>query len=172
MLEIGFGMGEATAEIAAKHPDLNYLAVEVFKPGVGSLLRRIDEGRLQNIRIINHDAIEVLQHMIPDESLAGIHIFFPDPWPKKRHHKRRLIQPAIVSLLTDKLEIGGYVHVCTDWQDYAEHILCVLAEEPRLKNTAADFVPRPAWRPMTKFERQGLRVQHPVWDLHFERGQD
>ncbi len=167
VMEIGFGMGEATAEIAAQHPEIDYLAVDVFKPGVGSLLRRIQERNLTNVRVMHWDAVEVLQHMIPDDSLHGIHIFFPDPWPKKRHHKRRLIQPPFVRLMAQKLAPGGYVHICTDWQDYAEQILEVLEAEPLLRNSAEGFAPRPEWRPLTKFEQQGLRDHRGVWDVHF-----
>jgi len=169
VLEIGFGTGHATAEIAAAHPEIDYLAVEVFKPGIGSLLKRIQENALHNVRIVHGDAIAVLQQMIPDASLAAVHIFFPDPWPKKRHHKRRLIQPDVVALLCDKLQSGGYLHTCTDWQDYAEHMLQVLEAEQRLRNAFSVFAPRPEWRPMTKFERQGLANRRPVWDLHFIR---
>jgi len=167
VLEIGSGMGEATAEFAENHPEINYLAVEVFKAGVGSLLRRIEERQLANIRLIHHDAVEVLQTMIPDESLCGIHIFFPDPWPKKRHHKRRLIQPSFAQLAAQKLQRGGYIHICTDWEDYAEHILNVLDGEPALKNVADGFIPRPPWRPITKFERQGLQEGRQIRDIHF-----
>ncbi len=169
ILEIGFGMGDATMEIAAQHPQMDYLAVEVYKPGVGSLLRKIQNKQLTNVRIIHHDAIEVLEHMIENGSLAGVHIFFPDPWPKKRHHKRRIIQPRFIQLVTDKLSPGGYIHICTDWQDYAEHILSVLQQEPRLQNSARGFAPRPAWRPLTKYEQHGLRKDHPVREVHFVR---
>ena len=169
VLEIGSGMGEATAEIAAQHPEIDYLAVEVFKAGVGSLLRRIEEKQLKNLRIIHHDAVEVLQTMIPDASLFGIHIFFPDPWPKKRHHKRRLIQPPFVQLLSQKLKPGGYIHLCTDWEDYAEHMLSVLQNEPTLKNVASDYISRPEWRPLTRFEQQGIQEGRRIRDLHFVR---
>lgn len=169
ILEIGFGMGEATAEIAEHHPEIDYLGVEVYAPGVGHLLRLIREKNLTNIRVIHHDAVEVLERMIPEQSLAGIHIFFPDPWPKRRHHKRRLIQPPFVRLATGKLQIGGYIHVATDWPDYAEQILNVLTEEPRLENVANGFAPRPPWRPLTKFEQRGLAEAHRVWDVIFKR---
>ncbi len=169
ILEIGFGMGETTARIAAAHPENDYLAIEVHSPGVGSLLKQIDELGLANVRIMQHDAVEVLKRMIPDASLDGVHIFFPDPWPKKRHHKRRLIQAPLVALLCDKLKPGGYFHAATDWQEYAEHILAVLAAEPRLVNSAEGYAPRPGYRPLTKFEQRGLRLGHGVWDLVFRR---
>ncbi len=169
ILEIGFGMGETTAAIAEAHPQNDYLAIEVHTPGVGSLLKLIGEKRLSNIRIIQHDAVEVLQHMIADGTLDGVHIFFPDPWHKARHKKRRLIQPPLVAMLAQKLKPGAYLHVATDWQDYAEQVLEVLSAAPRLKNTARDYAPRPAHRPLTKFEQRGLRLGHGVWDLLFER---
>ena len=169
ILEIGFGMGESTAAIAAAHPGIDYLGVEVHAPGVGSLLKQIDERALGNLRIVRHDAVEVLTHMIAPESLSGIHVFFPDPWPKKRHHKRRLIQPPLAALLVQKLQPGGYLHVATDWHEYAEHILAVLRATSTLVNTAADYAPRPAYRPLTKFEQRGLKLGHGVWDVIFVR---
>ncbi len=169
VLEIGFGMGDSTATIAASRPDTDYLGVEVHAPGVGALLKRIGEGRLSNLRIIQHDAVEVLDHMIADASLDGIHIFFPDPWPKKKHHKRRLIQPALVAKLTTKLKPGGYLHLATDWEHYAVQMLDVLTGAPGLVNTAPDYAPRPDYRPLTKFEKRGLRLGHGVWDLIFTR---
>ncbi|MGD9787157.1 MAG: tRNA (guanosine(46)-N7)-methyltransferase TrmB [Sulfuricellaceae bacterium] len=169
ILEIGFGMGETTARIAAAHPENDYLAIEVHSPGVGSLLKQVDELGLANVRIMQHDAVEVLKRMIPDASLDGVHIFFPDPWPKKRHHKRRLIQAPLVALLCDKLKPGGYFHAATDWQEYAEHILAVLAAESRLVNSVEGYAPRPDYRPLTKFEQRGLRLGHGVWDLVFRR---
>jgi tRNA (guanine-N7-)-methyltransferase len=169
ILEIGFGMGETTAEIAAAHPKNDYLAIEVHTPGVGSLLKQIDERSLGNVRIVQHDALEVLEHMIPPASFDGVHVFFPDPWPKKRHHKRRLLQPPFVSLLASRLKPGGYVHVATDWQEYAQQILEVLSAEPTLENTAPDYAPRPGYRPLTKFEQRGLKLGHGVWDLVFTR---
>ena len=167
--EIGFGMGETTARIAAAHPGNDYLAIEVHSPGVGSLLKQIGELGLKNVRIAQHDAVEVLRDRVAPESLAGIHVFFPDPWPKKRHHKRRLIQPAFAELAASRLARGGRLHVATDWQEYAEHVLQVLCATPGLRNTAADFAPRPESRPETKFERRGLKLGHGVWDLVFER---
>ncbi len=169
ILEIGFGMGETTAAIAQAHPQNDYLAIEVHTPGVGSLLKQIGEMNLSNVRIIQHDAVEVLTHMIPDQSLNGAHIFFPDPWHKARHKKRRLIQPPLVALLTQKLKPGGYLHVATDWQDYAEQVLAVLSAEPLLQNTAEGYAERPAYRPLTKFEQRGLRLGHGVWDMLFRR---
>ena len=169
VVEIGFGMGETTAAIAAAQPDRDYLAIEVHSPGVGSLLKQIEAQALTNIRIVQHDAAEVLRDMVPPASVDGIHIFFPDPWPKKRHHKRRLLQPAFARLLAARLKPGGYLHVATDWQDYAEQALDVLGAIPGLRNTAERFAPRPASRPLTKFERRGRNLGHGVWDLLFER---
>lgn len=169
ILEIGFGMGEGLAEIAASHPENDYLGVEVHTPGVGALLKQLGERGLTNVRVIQHDAVEVLSLMLGPASLAGVHIFFPDPWHKKRHHKRRLIQPPLVSLLASRLQPGGYIHLATDWQDYAEQMLVVLGAEPLLANTAADYAPRPETRPLTKFEQRGLRLGHGVWDLVFRR---
>ena len=170
ILEIGFGMGETTARIAQAHPENDYLGIEVHTPGVGSLLKRIDEDGLSNLRLIQHDAVEVLEHMIAPATLAGAHIFFPDPWPKKRHHKRRLIQPGFVALLASRLAPGAYLHAATDWQEYAEHILAVLSAEPRLANTATDYALRPDYRPLTKFEQRGIKLGHGVWDMVFRRG--
>ncbi len=166
-LEIGFGMGESTAQIAAGHAHNDYIGVEVHTPGVGGLLRLIEAQRLTNIRIIQHDAVEVVTHMIAPASLAGIHVFFPDPWPKKRHHKRRLLQPAFVHLLASRLHAHGYLHVATDWEEYATQILQVLAAEPLLVNSATGFAPRPDYRPLTKFEARGLKLGHGVWDIVF-----
>ncbi len=169
ILEIGFGMGDATAKIAQALPDCDFLAVEVHTPGVGSLLKLIEELALTNIRIVQHDAVEVLQHMLPDASLDGVHIFFPDPWHKKRHHKRRLIQAEFVKLLCQKLKPDAYIHVATDWQEYAEWVLEVLNAEQQLKNTAQDYAEKPGYRPLTKFENRGLKLGHGVWDLVFLR---
>ena len=169
ILEIGFGMGESTATIAAAHPDLDYLAIEVHTPGVGGLLKQIGEKQLSNIRIIQHDAVEVLRDMLDNHALDGAHIFFPDPWHKSRHNKRRLIQAPFVALLVKKLKPGAYLHVATDWQDYAEQVLAVLSAEPLLQNTAENYAPRPDYRPLTKFEQRGLKLGHGVWDLVFRR---
>lgn len=171
ILEIGFGMGESTAKIAQTLPDCDFVAVEVHTPGVGSLLKLIEECSIQNIRIIQHDVVEVLQQMIADNSLDGVHIFFPDPWHKKRHHKRRLIQAEFLKLLCNKMKVGAYIHVATDWQEYAEWVLEVLKAEPQLQNTATDFTQgyaeKPSYRPLTKFENRGIKLGHGVWDLVF-----
>ena len=169
ILEIGFGMGDATASIAQAQPDADFIGIEVHTPGVGALLKRIGELDLRNLRLIQHDAVEVLEHMIAPDSLAGVHIFFPDPWHKKRHHKRRLIQPAFVHRLANRIAPGGYLHCATDWQPYAEQMLEVLSAEPSLRNTADGYAPRPDYRPLTKFESRGLRLGHGVWDLVFSR---
>ena len=169
ILEIGFGMGETTARIAASHPGNDYLGIEVHAPGVGSLLQRIAAPGLSNVRIIQHDAVEVLESMIAPACLDGVHVFFPDPWPKKRHHKRRLIQPPFVALLASRMKQGAYVHVATDWENYAQQILEVLSVEPRLANTADGYAPRPGQRPLTKFEDRGLKLGHSVWDVVFRR---
>ena len=169
VLEIGFGMGETTANIAAAHPEVDYLGIEVHTPGVGSLLKEIRERGLTNLRIIQHDAVEVLQCMIAPAALDGVHIFFPDPWPKKRHHKRRLIQPSLVRLLAERMKPGACLHVATDWEEYAAHILATLSAEPLLRNTAESYAPRPEYRPQTKFERRGLNLGHEVWDIVFKR---
>ena len=169
ILEIGFGMGDATAHIAAVRPEHDFIGCEVHEPGVGALLKRIGEQGLSNLRIVQHDAVEVLAHMIPPASLAGVHIFFPDPWHKKRHHKRRLIQPPFVARLVSRLAPGGYLHCATDWQPYAEQMLEVLSAEPELQNTAENYAPKPGYRPLTKFENRGLKLGHGVWDLVFTR---
>jgi tRNA (guanine-N7-)-methyltransferase len=169
ILEIGFGMGETSAEIAEANPQNDYLGVEVHTPGVGSLCKLVAEKGLANERIVQHDAVEVLRDMIPENSLDGAHIFFPDPWPKARHHKRRLIQPALVALLASRLKPGGYLHCATDWENYAEQMLAVLAAESALGNTAKAYAPRPEYRPLTKFEQRGLRLGHGVWDLVFRK---
>ncbi len=169
ILEIGFGMGETTAAIAAAHPDTDYLGIEVHTPGVGALLKLLATNALTNVRIIQYDALDVLQHMIAPGSLDGIHVFFPDPWPKKRHHKRRLIQAPLVTLLAEKLKPGGYLHAATDWREYAEQILAVCAATPALHNTVANYAQRPTYRPQTKFETRGLKLGHGVWDIIFKR---
>ena len=167
VLEIGFGMGETTAAIAAAHPHVNFLGVEMHLPGVGALLRRIDAQGVANVRVVRRDAVEVVEHLLPLASLAGIHVYFPDPWPKKRHHKRRLLQPPFVHALARRLAPGGYLHVATDWQPYAEEILATLSAEPLLANSAEGFAPRPVWRPLTNFEQRGLARGHAVFDLLF-----
>jgi len=171
ILEIGFGMGETTAAIAALQPEHDFLAIDVHAPGVGSLLRLIDRAQLTNVRIITHDAVDVVERMIVPGTLAGVHVFFPDPWPKKRHHKRRLLQPAFVHALAERIAPGGYLHAATDWEDYAMEMLATLKQETLLANAAKDFAPRPGYRPLTKFERRGLARGHGVWDLIFRRCQ-
>jgi tRNA (guanine-N7-)-methyltransferase len=168
-LEIGFGMGETTVSIAQMHLQNDYLAIDVHTPGVGSLLKQIGETGLSNLRIIQHDAVEVLKCMLTPECLDGTHIFFPDPWPKARHHKRRLIQPQFITLLSERLKHGGYLHVATDWEEYAQQILQVLSSEPQLINTVTDYAPCPAYRPLTKFEQRGMKLGHGVWDLIFQK---
>jgi tRNA (guanine-N7-)-methyltransferase len=169
ILEIGFGMGEATAHIAGLMPEKNFLCCEVHEPGVGALLKRIGEQGLGNIRIVQHDAVEVIEHMLPEGSLAGVHIFFPDPWHKLRHNKRRLVQPPLVARLASRLKAGGYIHCATDWQAYARQMLEVLGAEPLLQNTAEAYAPRPDYRPLTKFENRGLKLGHGVWDVVFRK---
>ncbi len=169
VLEIGFGMGEVTAQLGSAHPDRDYLGVEVHTPGVGNLLKLIEEHGLANIRIVQHDAVEVLARMIEPGTLDGAHVFFPDPWPKKRHHKRRLIQPGFVHLLAARIRPGGYLHLATDWEDYAQQMLAVLGTEPLLENTSEAYAPRPESRPRTKFETRGLSLGHEVRDLLFRR---
>ena len=173
ILEIGFGMGEATAHIAALMPEKNFLCCEVHTPGVGALLKRIDEQTLTNIRILQHDAVEVIDHMLAPDSLDGAHIFFPDPWHKKKHNKRRLIQAPLIAELAARLKPGGYLHCATDWQPYAEQILEVLSAEPLLKNTADDanggYAAKTVYRPLTKFENRGIKLGHGVWDIVFTR---
>ena len=169
VLEIGFGMGHTTAEIAAFRADTDFLGIEVYTPGVGSLLKTLALRELTNVRVIQRDAVEVLRDRIAVDSLAGVHVYFPDPWPKARHHKRRLIQPGFVAQLVTRIRPGGYLHCATDWQPYADQMLEVLSAQPALLNTASGFAPRPPWRPLTKFEQRGLKLGHGVWDLMFTR---
>ena len=169
VLEIGFGMGDATAAIAQALPGTDFIGVEVHTPGVGALLKQIGERGLTNLRVIQHDAVDVLETMVAPASLAGVHVFFPDPWHKLKHNKRRLIQPAFVALLVSRIAPGGYLHCATDWQPYAEQMLEVLSAEPGLHNTADGYAPKPAYRPLTKFENRGLKLGHGVWDLVFSR---
>lgn len=168
-LEIGFGMGLSLLRTAQKHPEIDYLGIEVHRPGIGSLLQLIEKEKVSNIRIIWHDAVQVLSCMIANNSLDAVHIYFPDPWPKKRHHKRRLIQSPFVALLTQKIKLGGYLHLATDWQDYAQQMLEVLSAEPLFCNTATDFAIRPSDRPLTKFEERAKTLNHCIWDLIFEK---
>lgn len=169
VVEIGFGMGASLLATAQLHPEINFIGIEVHRAGLGSLAADVHEQGLNNVRIVAHDAVDIFKTRMADASLAGIQIFFPDPWPKKRHHKRRLIQPELIALLASKLKKGGFLHCATDWQDYAEHMLVVLAHEPQLANQQADggFSPRPDTRPLTKFEQRGQRLGHGVWDLIF-----
>jgi tRNA (guanine-N7-)-methyltransferase len=169
ILEIGFGMGVTTAQIAQSLPDKNFLAVEVHPPGVGNLCNLLDEQKISNVRVSQHDAVEVLNHMIAPQSLAGVHVYFPDPWHKKRHNKRRLIQPPLVALIASRLAVGGYLHLATDWVPYAEQMLEVLSAEALLRNEVTGYAPRPVWRPETKFERRGINLGHEVRDLLFRR---
>ena len=171
ILEIGFGMGDATAHIAQVRPGDNFLCCEVHEPGVGALLKRCGEHDIGNIRIVQHDAVEVMDHMLGQDSLDGVHIFFPDPWHKSRHHKRRLIQSPFVQRLAEHIKPGGYLHLATDWAPYAEQMMAVLSAEPLLVNTAGagQFAPQPEYRPLTKFENRGLKLGHGVWDLVFRR---
>ena len=169
ILEIGFGMGEATAHIARVRPDDNFLCCEVHEPGVGALLKRIGEQDIHNIRILQHDAVEVIDNMLPEGSLDGVHIFFPDPWHKKKHNKRRLIQGPLVAKLASRLKPGGYIHCATDWEPYAVQMLEVLNAEAQLQNTAEGYATKPEYRPLTKFENRGLRLGHGVWDLVFTK---
>ena len=167
VLEIGFGMGDATASIAQALPGTDFIGVEVHTPGVGALLKRVGELGLTNLRLIQFDAVDVLLHMIAPASLAGLHVFFPDPWHKKKHNKRRLIQPEFVQLLASRLAPGGYLHCATDWQPYAAQMLEVLSAEPTLRNSVDGYAPKPDYRPLTKFENRGLKLGHGVWDLVF-----
>ena len=169
ILEIGFGMGDATAQIAAARSGDDFIGIEVHTPGVGALLQRIEERGLKNLRLVQHDAVEVLRDMIAPASLAGLHVYFPDPWHKKKHNKRRLIQAEFVRQLSSRLAPGGYLHCATDWQPYAEQMLEVLGAEPTLANTAEGYAPRPDWRPLTKFENRGIKLGHGVWDLVFKK---
>lgn len=170
-VEIGFGNGESLAEMAAAHPENDYIGIEVHRPGVGHLLMLLDERKLGNVRIYCHDAIEILEKRIPDDRLSGVHLFFPDPWPKKKHHKRRIVQAGFLELLLKKLKAGGYFHAASDWQPYARHMLAVLMQEKRFGNTSPtqDYCARPDYRPMTKFEQRGIKLGHGVWDLIFTK---
>jgi len=171
IVEIGFGNGDSLAKMAAANPDHDYIGIEVHKPGVGHLLILLTEQGLTNVRVYCHDAIEILEQKLPDHSLAGLHLFFPDPWHKKKHHKRRIVRPSFVDLLNKKLQVGGYFHAATDWQHYAESMLEVLSASEGLKNTSLtqDYCERPDYRPLTKFEQRGLRLGHGVWDLIFKK---
>ena len=169
ILEIGFGMGTSTAEIAKANPNKNYLAIEVHSPGVGNLIKLVQENHIFNLKIIQHDAVEVLNAMIKNDSLDGIHIFFPDPWPKKRHHKRRLIQENFLKLMAQKITQSGYLHIATDWEDYALWIIDLLDKETLLQKTSEDFFEKPDYRPLTKYENRGIKLGYKVWDMIYRR---
>ena len=169
ILEIGFGMGTSTAEIAKSNLNKNYIAIEVHSPGVGNLLKLIQESDIRNLKIIQHDAVEVLNVMIKNDSLDGIHIFFPDPWPKKRHHKRRLIQSNLLKLIAQKIKKSGYLHIATDWEDYALWIIDLLDKEELLQKTSDDFFKKPDYRPLTKYENRGIKLGYRVWDMIYRR---
>jgi len=169
ILEIGFGMGTSTAEIAKSNLNKNYIAIEVHSPGVGNLLKLIQEGDIRNLKIIQHDAVEVLNVMIKNDSLNGIHIFFPDPWPKKRHHKRRLIQSNLLKLIAQKIKKSGYLHIATDWEDYALWIIDLLDKEDSLEKISDDFFKKPDYRPLTKYENRGIKLGYRVWDMIYSR---
>lgn len=170
-LEIGFGMGDSLLEMAKRNPEKGFIGIEVHPPGVGRLLGRAAEEGVTNLRVYCEDAVEVLAQCIPDSSLAGLQLFFPDPWPKKRHHKRRIVQPAFAEAVRQKLSIGGTFHMATDWQPYAEHMMEVMSAAPGYRNQAGEgeYSPQPDWRPVTKFQRRGEKLGHGVWDLIFER---
>ncbi|PWG63150.1 tRNA (guanosine(46)-N7)-methyltransferase TrmB [Sediminicurvatus halobius] len=169
VLDIGFGDGEALAELALSHPERNYLGIEVYRSGVGRLLRTLEREGIDNVRVLEADAVEVLRQNIPPASLAGLQLFFPDPWPKKRHHKRRMVQPGWLALVAERLAPGAFLHLATDWADYAEHMLAVVGSEPRLENPAGGFAPDRGERPQTKFERRGRSKGHQVYDLILRR---
>lgn len=171
IVEIGFGNGDTLAQIARAHPANNYLGIEVHRPGVGHLLMRIEELGLSNVRVMCTDAVQVLRQQLADGSLDALYLFFPDPWHKKRHHKRRQVQPEWAELVRRKLKVGGHLHMATDWQEYAEHMLATLGAAPGFRNCApgGDYLARPDYRPITKFEQRGARLGHGVWDLIFER---
>lgn len=171
ILEIGFGMGKTFIETAEKNPDKNYIGIEVHRPGIANTLRDVHEKNLKNIRLFEGDALEILKQQIPNESLTAVYLFFPDPWPKRRHHKRRLVQADTMNLVQSKLKPGGIFHAATDWQHYAEHMMTVLSATPGFENTSGveKFTPRPEHRPLTKFEKRGQDLGHGVWDLVFQK---
>ena len=171
VLEIGFGNGESLAKTAEENPDKDYIGIEVHKPGVGNLLAQLERKGISNVRVFYHDAIEVLEKCIPEHSLSAVHLFFPDPWHKRKHHKRRIVRPCFLRLIAKKLVSGGYFHAATDWQHYAQHMLKILSAAEQFSNQSTDqnYCPRPAYRPLTKFEQRGLRLGHGVWDLIFKR---
>ncbi|WP_044469836.1 tRNA (guanosine(46)-N7)-methyltransferase TrmB [Mannheimia massilioguelmaensis] len=169
ILEIGFGMGKSLVEMAKQHPQYNYLGIEVHTPGVGACIAYAVEKNIKNLRVICHDATEILRDCIADNSLGGLQLFFPDPWQKSKHHKRRIVQPEFVQAVMKKMHQGGFIHMATDWENYSEHMLEVLKNTQGLRNTSKtqDFIPRPDFRPLTKFEQRGQRLGHGVWDLYF-----
>jgi len=171
IVEIGFGMGKSLAEMAQENPQQNYIGIEVHRPGVGALLKLVEEKNLTNIRVYNHDAIEVLENCIPKNSLAGVYLFFPDPWHKKRHNKRRIVQPAFAQTIASHLKTGGQFHMATDWEDYAVHMMQVMSDAKNYQNISGEkqYTPRPDYRPLTKFEARGHKLGHGVWDLIFEK---
>ena len=174
IVEIGFGTGDSLAKMAAANPENDYIGIEVHRPGVGHLMLLLDQQGLTNVRIYCHDAIDIIEHKVADNSLAGVHLFFPDPWPKKKHHKRRIVRPSFVELLARKLQPDGYFHAATDWQNYAEHMLEILSSGEGVSNAspAGDYCERPEYRPLTRFEQRGLRLGHGVWDLIFRKDKD
>lgn len=167
VLEIGFGNGDSLAQMAEQNPQNNYLGIEVHRPGAGQLLQQIEKRELTNLRVSTHDAVDVLKNQLSENSLSGAQIFFPDPWPKKRHHKRRIIQGDFMTLLASRLDKNGFVHLATDWAPYANHMLEVMQSHPDFENTTNDFIPRPDFRPLTKFEQRGLKLGHEIFDLMF-----
>lgn len=171
IMEIGFGNGDSLAKMAAANPDLNYIGIEVHKPGVGHLMLLLEQQQLSNVRIYHHDAIEILEQRIPDNTLTGVQLFFPDPWQKRKHHKRRIVRPDFLNVLLNKLVSGGYFHAATDWEHYAKDMLKILSAEARLINTSPtkNYCERPDYRPLTKFEQRGIRLGHGVWDLIFKK---
>ncbi|WP_038291468.1 tRNA (guanosine(46)-N7)-methyltransferase TrmB [Zooshikella ganghwensis] len=174
IVEIGFGMGHSLLEMAKQSPENNFIGIEVHRPGVGALLNEADKQGLTNLRVFCHDAVEVLSHCIPESSLSRVQLYFPDPWHKKRHHKRRLVQPAFAELVRSRLVLEGVFHMATDWENYAEHMAAVLENANGFKNTATEYYPyieRPAFRPLTKFEKRGHRLGHGVWDMIYQRSE-
>jgi len=171
IVEIGFGNGSSLAAMAEANPDLNYLGIEVHRPGVAHLMLLLEEKNLTNVKIFHHDAIEILEQKIPDHSISGVHLFFPDPWHKRRHHKRRIVRPSFIDLLNKKLKVNGYFHAATDWEHYAKEMLKILGASKSITNASADktYCERPSYRPLTKFENRGIRLGHGVWDLIFKR---
>lgn len=171
IVEIGFGNGTSLAEMAEANPTINYLGIEVHTPGIGHLMMLLEQKSLSNVRIFHHDAIEILEQNIPDDSLSGVHLFFPDPWHKRRHHKRRIVRPSFIELLNNKLISGGYFHAATDWEHYAKQMLVSFSSATGFVNSSKDnnYWSRPEYRPLTKFEKRGLRLGHEVWDLIFKK---